>query len=335
MKLEVDFWNVGQGDASLVRWTDGSISIIDLGPPGSQLTAWLAAPEQSDVRIRNIVITHNDEDHLGDLLEIIRAHAKQIENVHLIRDRHGKSSKLKRVHKRLKRERDAGLLKYHQRELAHGEEKVIAADPNLRAELVLVAPSEDDLTEQMISKKKISANAMSAILCLRIGNEVEMIWGGDAPQMKISQLFENAEPCMLMGPHHGSPVDKKRTDYPKAFDWPNPEFVFVSVGYGHGHPNTTKFLKHHIARERGICCTNLIHCDRQKVEEARDKKRSHVIVREDEALGMRGPTDNRLISCRGAVRLTYDSGEWRMDDGHKKHRKFLNEGKVARPYCCG
>jgi beta-lactamase superfamily II metal-dependent hydrolase len=40
-RLEVVFWDVGQGDCSTLQLPDGSLVIIDTGPRGSPLIDWL------------------------------------------------------------------------------------------------------------------------------------------------------------------------------------------------------------------------------------------------------------------------------------------------------
>ena len=69
-KLIVDFWDVGQGDCSVIRLPDSSLVIIDVGPRTRPLIDWL---QEKPRRIHSIVITHNDADHAGGLPGLVSA----------------------------------------------------------------------------------------------------------------------------------------------------------------------------------------------------------------------------------------------------------------------
>ena len=65
----VDFWNVGQGDATSIKLPSGELILIDVGPKNSTLSQWLRSGQRG--RIRDIILTHNDADHAGALPEIV------------------------------------------------------------------------------------------------------------------------------------------------------------------------------------------------------------------------------------------------------------------------
>ncbi|MBN4056213.1 ComEC/Rec2 family competence protein, partial [Rhodothermus sp. AH-315-K08] len=63
--LQVDFLDVGQGDAALVRLPTGESFLVDTGRPGSE---WVVSPLLKKLGIRPlplIVITHDHMDHVG------------------------------------------------------------------------------------------------------------------------------------------------------------------------------------------------------------------------------------------------------------------------------
>ncbi|NLT04990.1 MAG: MBL fold metallo-hydrolase, partial [Solirubrobacterales bacterium] len=68
--LTVDFLDVGQGDATLVRHPDGSAVLFDGGPPEGGVARLL---RRAGVRrLSALVLTHASRDHHGGLLEVVR-----------------------------------------------------------------------------------------------------------------------------------------------------------------------------------------------------------------------------------------------------------------------
>lgn len=62
--LEIHFLDVGQGDAILIRTTDGDI-LIDAGPDDAQETLCLRLEALGVKSLALAVFTHSDEDHIG------------------------------------------------------------------------------------------------------------------------------------------------------------------------------------------------------------------------------------------------------------------------------
>ena len=77
----IDFWDVGQGDCSVLHLSDGSVIIIDTGPGSSPVVAWLA---KTQPHIHAIVLTHNDADHVSALPSVVHAHAANIDAVYML-----------------------------------------------------------------------------------------------------------------------------------------------------------------------------------------------------------------------------------------------------------
>jgi competence protein ComEC len=63
------FLNVGQGDAALVQQADGTVVLIDGGPPGQALGGWLR--RRGIRRIDVVVATHGQADHVGALSGVL------------------------------------------------------------------------------------------------------------------------------------------------------------------------------------------------------------------------------------------------------------------------
>lgn len=63
------FLSVGQGDATALRWPDGRVWLIDGGPPGGRVLAWLRRERLT--RLEAVFLSHPDADHLGGLLPVV------------------------------------------------------------------------------------------------------------------------------------------------------------------------------------------------------------------------------------------------------------------------
>ncbi len=71
--LEVYFFDVGQGDATLVNYLNGYQVLIDGGPNGKKLLSELGkAMPVMDKNIELVILTHPDKDHLAGLIEVAK-----------------------------------------------------------------------------------------------------------------------------------------------------------------------------------------------------------------------------------------------------------------------
>ncbi|MBQ9131425.1 MAG: MBL fold metallo-hydrolase, partial [Clostridia bacterium] len=70
-KMRIYFLDVGQGDCTLIRTAEGDI-LIDAGPEASQERLCLRLRQLGVERLRLMVLTHYDEDHIGGADGILR-----------------------------------------------------------------------------------------------------------------------------------------------------------------------------------------------------------------------------------------------------------------------
>jgi beta-lactamase superfamily II metal-dependent hydrolase len=328
MELTVDFWDVGQGDCSMVHLPDGKLLIIDTGPPESPLVEWLAARGE---QIHGIVLTHNDEDHAGCFQDLLERFPSRFENVFLLLDRNAREKSAQRILTtaiRWSKRQNRGFhdLKVQQDGLLNvydwdaGREKLA---------IYSVHPDFTSVAENLL-RETAQPNSVSAVLCLDVDGKTEIVWGGDAPMRAIADKCEGKDPEVIVGPHHGGPTDRGLVSYPMQFDRIAPKNVFVSAGTGNrpGHP-IKKFVDLHHARGRRVVCSQLVHCDKNRVAARRHVMRHHL------EFGMVPPQNPAAVTCRGPMRIEWDPElkEFMHHETHALHLKKV--GELHNPYCLG
>ncbi len=70
--LKVDFFDVGQGDATLVTTASGNQILIDGGPGTSVITEIGHVMPYFDRTIELVILSHPHEDHVSGLIEVLR-----------------------------------------------------------------------------------------------------------------------------------------------------------------------------------------------------------------------------------------------------------------------
>ncbi|NLN69167.1 MAG: MBL fold metallo-hydrolase [Chloroflexi bacterium] len=71
--LFVTFIDVGQGDCSLLRTSNGTNILIDAGPTSTGQAVLSNLYDQGVSSLDVIIISHNHEDHIGGLLTIFQS----------------------------------------------------------------------------------------------------------------------------------------------------------------------------------------------------------------------------------------------------------------------
>lgn len=70
--FQVTFFNVGQGDAALIRFADGRKMLVDCGPDRSILPKLGGALPFYDRALDFLLVTHFDLDHYGGCLDVLK-----------------------------------------------------------------------------------------------------------------------------------------------------------------------------------------------------------------------------------------------------------------------
>lgn len=309
-KLIVDFWDVGQGDATVIRLPDGKVVLIDVGPKGSPVIDWL-----SDKRppVHAAVITHNDDDHAGSLPSLVKMPGISIQTVYMLLDRDKNSKKFQNVWRPVREEEKRGRLSV----TGLSDDRVVWQEGASCLKVVYPGFSEN------IEAK--GPNETSAVVCLYYGDELKIVWPGDAPMRVLAEKCQGSSPHALHGPHHGGPVDRKKNGFKSWVESFMPERVFVSVGTNNSYSLPfPDYLQQQASRGCRVNCTQLTsHCDRAHIS------KKTPVINTSALLGLRSSRSG--VPCRGCFRLTIENGIVVPDPWDDEHSTRV--ARLRRPKC--
>jgi len=313
-KLIVDFWDVGQGDCSVVRLPDNSLVIIDVGPRTSPLIDWL---QEKPRRIHSIVITHNDADHAGGLPALVKLPGLTIGTVYMLEDRNKTDEQFINIFRAVREEQKKGRFNVIRLET----DRLIWESATKGLDLIAIYPSFSENIEAM------KPNETSAILCLRQKGKVGIIWPGDAPMQIVAEKCNGLTPSILTGPHHGGPVDRKKKDFKTWVAAMQPERLFVSVGTKRNYNlPAPAYLSQRAGHGCRVVCSQLTkHCDNEQVN------KDLPVLQTAALLGLRPPRSG--TPCRGCLRVTVSETEIITDAYDAEHQNRVE--KLRRPLCLG
>lgn len=312
--LTVDLWDVGQGNASVLSVSDGSLIIIDVGPGKGPLPDWLLRKPH---RIRVIAITHNDSDHIGALNGILSDPRQQIDTVYLLRDPKSDQDPRKFILQyRALREREIlGVTRVLTlcggQSLWHDDTAELAVD--------VVYP---DFFDNLAAK---TPNATSGIIVLRHKSIPIVVWGGDAPLRAVARTaIHGGHPLVLDGPHHGAPQGGCVTDMKPDLAQIAASRLHVSVGSANAyeHPRR-RYLKEALRQRMLVTCTQI-------TDKCGWRPGKPALIQISGKLGLPSPYTG--CPCRGTTRLSLDADGWHFDQWDQAHRLAIEQG-VSHPIC--
>ncbi len=217
--LEVNFFDVGQGDAAFIETPAGHQIIIDGGPDNSILEKLGEEMPFWDRTIDLVVLTHPEHDHISGLLEVLeRYEVEKVLWTGILRD-----TAEYREWTRLLDEEGTEVT------TALSGQKIISSD----AVFTVLFPQED------LSGREVSNTNNSSVILRLVFGETSFLFTGDAYQSVERKLIAGGEDIavnVLKVGHHGSKTSTAE-DFLAVL---SPETAVISVGRdnSYGHPNT-------------------------------------------------------------------------------------------------
>lgn len=224
--LEVNFYDVGQGDAIFIETPDKKQILVDGGPDltileklGKELPFW-------DRYIDLVILTHPEADHIGGLIEVIKRYEiGGILTTGVIRD----TAEYREWRKVIEKENISTSTVQAGGVINLGED----------IQLIILYPFEN------LSDIELKRSNNSSIVTQLVYKDFELLLTGDI-EKKIERALVNSginlESDILKIPHHGSKTSSTK-DFINAV---NPIVAIIQSGkdnpYGHPHQSVLNTL---------------------------------------------------------------------------------------------
>lgn len=206
--VQVDFWDVGYGDATVIWLDTRRVVLVDAGPHNSRLPGWV---KRNGLRVELAIFTHSHADHFDGFMNLMRSYGDKVRKYALHQDR--PSAQLKKAWKEL----------YDGRELHHWPDPINISPrrgcpQDLLAEAEITPPASlNSLRLEAIyppvlnnvAAQSRGPNYAGAIIVMHFAGSPRVAWPGDLPLRICSDELVRGDvtPGFLVGPHHGGPPD--------------------------------------------------------------------------------------------------------------------------------
>ena len=195
--LEIDLWDVGQGDCTVIKLPSGRFLIIDVGRRGSPLVDWLNERVPRAPEIEAIVLTHNDADHAGALPSVVREHKNRIGAIWMLLDRKVNDPAFQKIFRAALEGENENY--YRIRRVEDGQ--ILWSDAATNTRIRIVHPGFSQNVQAP------DPNASSGVVLLEVGSQCLLAWPSDLELRAASAVLSARQPWMMSGPHHGGPSD--------------------------------------------------------------------------------------------------------------------------------
>lgn len=326
------FLDVGQGSSSVILLGKNRAIVIDCGPRGSRETVTLLKEQHVDT-IECLAITHNHEDHDGNVAAVLSAYSGATRDICFLND---KSHDIRTLavlnsdptHKKWPEPRRL--------ETEGATPKKLYSDSLVQ--LSVVYPHMQD----NVNARQV--NETSAVLLLE-ALEFKILFSGDATLdgwETIARSLKNPPlKCDIMTvPHHGGRITDGEDDsvahgrlYSKII---NPTYGIISVGTsnGHGHPSQEAISALIVNKARVLCTQMTGNCS-GNLEGTRQIGR----VQLQPARSKRQPDftsvakKSRNVACCGTIVVEIRSDRYYISPNPDSVPECLMETEEFSPMC--
>ena len=316
----IEFWDVGQGDCTIVHLPDGQLILVDVGPIGSPVVDWLS--KHRNKKIHSIILSHNDSDHIGALTPLLRCCQHRVESVFLLDDRNTRNESYFNLFRGLKEAEQRGeigrILRLEAPMQIWPDGNTAPGDLALKIKIEVLHPT---LAENVLAR---TPNETSAIILLSPPASFPVLLASDASVSTVAATVAGRSPSYMLGPHHGGPIDRRQKQFQANLQSINPQCIVASVGTNnrYNHP-CANYIKHARCVGASFICTQLtINCEK--------RSRLRHVFNGAAFLGL--PQSRKGYSCRGTVRLRYNGREFGQDT-HADAAHASEIHKLSRPLC--
>lgn len=234
-KLHVYFCNVGQGDASYLRFPDGSDLLIDGGPNEKVLECLSKAMPFYDREITAVILTHPQADHLSGLIPVLKRYKVD----YFISSPVGNNTKGYQEIEQIIREKKI-LVKnlYSGAKIEFGAVKFVSLWPEKEWTMAHLASANGSVLGVQSTDPNLNDFTVEGIITY---NDLDILFTGDADIRIQDDILRQRLDIVPPGsleimkvPHHGAKTSLSE----KFLDRFTPELAIISVGKNsYGHPS--------------------------------------------------------------------------------------------------
>lgn len=223
-KLEIDFLDVGQGDATLIKTPAGQNILIDGGPNGKVIAELGKNLSWWDRKIDLIILTHPHDDHVTGLIEVFKRY--EVKQILYTGVSHTAPNYLAWLEEVQKEKIKLTII-----------DRLQTVDLGGEARLEILYPDKSFLNRQIENLNN------SSIVVKLVYKKTGFLLTGDAEtEVETELLSKNISANLLKIGHHGSDTASGENFLAAVM----PNFAVISAGkdndFGHPSPRTLKKL---------------------------------------------------------------------------------------------